>query len=118
MVLDENDRTTPDALARASTLGVVLLALCPGKLDADALEETVREKLPGELIGQACIRRRLVTIADVDLAVDFHTRMRRASSFEEALAVFREAEALGLARQRDVEQEFDSFFPPTNAGAA
>lgn len=118
IVLGNDEKTVPDAIAKASTLGIVLLALCPGKLDVNDLEETARTKEPGELIGQAMVRRRYVTTDDVELAVTFHERMHRAASASEAIDIFREAERVGLERQRDVVDEFDSFFPPTNPGVS
>lgn len=113
MTIDVEENTVPEAIARATTLGIVLLALCPGTLDVDDLEETARTKAPNELIGQACVRRRLVTVEDVELAVTFHERMRKSASADECMSIFREVERLGAERQQVVVDAFDGFYPPT-----
>jgi len=82
--------TTKDFLAHMSTLGEILKMMPGAPVDDAVLIMALSKQQPGQKIGAVLLGMRVITIDQLDRALDLQQKMRTMRDLEEVAAFFDE----------------------------
>jgi hypothetical protein len=104
--------TLKDLIAEFDSLGDILRIIVP-TLEHEHVMTAARSQKPGERIGSVFLRMGLVTIADVDRALDLQHRLRETQDVEALNELLEAAKAEARQKIRTIQWALP---PPTGVG--